>query len=178
MPSRDRPAWRRVARRVSRDITRYVTSLGGSEYSSRGNSKWQLEHARREKSVWRRESQRVECFRFDDGYVATVTYEHDDVTWQLTPGPVTLGSALALVALYVEHGVTPQLDPSGRPFIAEGASGPVQVFDEAPNEAIDFVYLDGLRTIEEMPSFIDVPPNLSHVFDRMTPAEPRTLGNE
>jgi hypothetical protein len=177
MPSGSSSAWKSPIQRVTRAVSRYLTSVGG-ENAAPGDAEWRLKKARREKSVWRRGEQRVECFTFDDGYVATVTYEWNDVTWQLTPGPVTLGTALALVALYLGHGVTPQLDPTGRPFIAEHDGEPVQVFDEMPTDRVEFVFLDGLRTIEEVPSFIDVPENLGQVFDRMSPVEPRKLGNE
>lgn len=141
-------------------------------------SAWQLERTRRDETRWSARGERVTCFRFDDGYVATVTYERRGVTWQLTPGPVMLGSALAAAALYIQHGVTPQLDRAGRMFIAVDDDGvPSQVFEEIADRPVDYVFLDGHRTVEEFPPFIEVTPDLERVFERMSPVEQRPLGD-
>lgn len=136
---------------------------------------WELTRARRGETRWRRDDEFVECFRFDDGYVTTVTDEHRDVTWQLTPGPVSLGSGLAAAALYLQHRVTPQIDRSGRMFIAVDDGRPVQVFEEIADSLVEYVYLDSIRTVDEFPSFVRVSSELERVFERMSPHEQRPL---
>ncbi|POG57229.1 hypothetical protein [Haloferax marisrubri] len=139
-----------------------------------GNGEWSLERSRSTETRWSRSDERVECFRFDDGYVTTVHYEDREVTWQLTPGQVPLASALAMAKLYLEHELTPQTDPEGRPFVGLSERGPVQVFEEIPPEPVEYVYLDGVRTLEEFPEFLTVDDDFRAVFDRMVPARSST----
>ena len=123
-------------------------------------------------------SESVTCFRFDDGYVVTVTYTDRDVTWQLTPGPISLGSALATAELYLQHGITVQIDGEGRPFVAVADDGPRQVFEEIVDEPVRYVYFDAVRTLDEFPDFLDVSDELADVFDRMSQSEPHPLRGE
>ncbi|WP_410764394.1 hypothetical protein [Haloferax sp. DFSO60] len=155
-------AWQRVRRAVS---------LSGN---SPGNLTWSLEWSRKTETRWRATDEIVDCFRFADGYVTTVRYPSREVTWQLTPGYVPLASALLMARLYVEYGLTPQTDPDGRPFIGQSERGPVQVFEEIPPEEVEYVYLDGIRTLEEFPEFVTVDENLETIFDRMIPARSPT----
>ncbi|AFK19519.2 hypothetical protein E6P09_12105 [Haloferax mediterranei ATCC 33500] len=139
-----------------------------------GQEEWSLEWSRQVETRWSRPGEIVDCFRFDDGYVTTVQYESRDVTWQLTPGQVPLASALAMATLYLEHKLTPQTDRDGRPFIGLTDHGPVQVFEEIPPEPVEYVYLDGLRTLEEFPEFLTIDDSLRSVFDQMAPAQSST----
>lgn len=141
-------------------------------------TRWTLKHARRTESEWVRRDETVRCFRFDDGYVSTVAYESRDVTWQLTPGQVPLANALAMATLFLQHEVTPQIDPEGRPFVGVSDSGPRQVFEEVADEPVEYVYLDEYRTLEEFPSFLDATEQLRLVYERMSPDRYRTLGDE
>ncbi|WP_416839906.1 hypothetical protein [Haloferax sp. DFSO52] len=135
---------------------------------------WSLEWSRRIETRWSYRGELIDCFRFDDGYVTTVQYKRQGVRWQLTPGQVPLASALAMAKLYLEHRLTPQTDRDGRPFIGLTDHGPVQVFEEIPPEPVEYVYLDGIRTLEEFPEFITVDENLQSVFERMVPAQSGT----
>ena len=81
-----------------------------------------------------------------------------------------MASALATAQLYLEHRLTSQTDREGRPFIGFTDNGPVQVFEEIPPEPVEYVYLDGIRTLEEFPDFITVDESLRNVFDKMAPA--------
>jgi hypothetical protein len=137
---------------------------------------WTLEYSRRTETTWTKTDETVRCFRFDDGYVSTVEYESRDVVWQLTPGQTPLANALAMAALYLQHGVTPQIDPDGRPFIGIGKDGPRQVFEEIADEPVEYVYLDENRTLEEFPDFLQTSDQLELVYERMSPARYRTLG--
>ncbi|KAB1196075.1 MULTISPECIES: hypothetical protein [Haloferax] len=139
-----------------------------------GGQAWSLEWSRRIETRWSCGEELIDCFRFDDGYVTTVQYKRQEVKWQLTPGQVPLASALAMARLYLEHRLTPQTDRDGRPFIGLADHGPVQVFEEIPPEPVEYVYLDGIRTLEEFPDFITVDENLRSVFERMVPAQSRT----
>ncbi|KAB1188256.1 MULTISPECIES: hypothetical protein [Haloferax] len=135
---------------------------------------WSLEWSRRTETRWSYDDELIDCFRFDDGYVTTVQYKRQGVRWQLTPGQVPLASALAMARLYLEHRLTPQTDREGRPFIGLADHGPVQVFEEIPPEPVEYVYLDGIRTLEEFPEFITADESLRSVFERMAPAQSRT----
>lgn len=178
-PSVLRRAWRGVCRVGAwclapvRWVARAVRSTGSAPVAERG---WEIDRSRRTETQWRRGDETLRCFRFDDGYVSTVEYESRDVTWQLTPGQVPLASALAMVTVYRQHGITPQIDPDGRPFVAVGDSGPRQVFEEIADEPVDYVYLDTVRTVEEFPSFIDVDEDVRSVYERMSPARYNRLG--
>ncbi|WP_228546286.1 hypothetical protein [Halegenticoccus tardaugens] len=123
---------------------------------------------------WQRGSESVECFRFADGYVATVAYADRDVTWQLTAGPSTLAGALFTAGLYMQHGVTPQIDPDGRMFVAIGDDGPTQVFEETASIPVEYVYIDAFRTIEELPDCVDVD-ELDPAYRRLSQDRPREL---
>jgi hypothetical protein len=166
-----------VLHRTWRGLKRWVDTVRSPHRTSPSrDDRWALERSRRTETQWVWDGETVRCFRFDDGYVSVVEYDRRDVTWQLTPGQVPLASALAMTALYLQHDVTPQIDPEGRPFVAVGSDGPRQVFEEIADEPVDYVYLDTLRTLEEFPPFLDADETLEHVYDRMSPARYRTLG--
>ncbi|MDS0292552.1 hypothetical protein [Halogeometricum luteum] len=166
---------RRVGSRLTAPFRRIVHAVRPSDDASDDDG-WRLADLRQTETRWRRGDETVRCFRFDDGYVSTVEYGSRDVTWQLTPGQVPLASALAMTALYLQHGTTPQSDPDGRPFVAVGESGPRQVFEEIADEPVDYVYLDAVRTLEEFPAFVEVGEDLRAVYDQMSPARFNTLG--
>jgi hypothetical protein len=128
-----------------------IPPYGGGNPAAR----WERVWLARTEARWRRGPEVVECFRFGDGYVATVEYTNRRVRWQLTPGPVGLASALFTVALYIQHDVTPQIDPDGRMFVALAADGPRQVFSESLEEPVQYVYIDSVRTLEELPGCLD-----------------------
>lgn len=115
---------------------------------------------------WRRDEETVECFTFGDGYVATVTYADRGATWQLTAGPVHLASALFTAGLYMQHGITPQIDPDGRTFVAVAGGEPTQAFEEEVSRSLEFTYADAFRTVEEFPEYVDTDP-LETVYERM-----------
>ncbi|RDI72956.1 hypothetical protein DWB78_00255 [Halopelagius longus] len=157
---------------LRRDVTAWATESDDSE------EEWTLKHSRRTESKWVRGDETVRCFRFDDGYVSTVEYESRGATWQLTPGQVPLSNALAMATLFLQHEVTPQIDPEGRPFVGVGDAGPRHVFEEIADEPVEYVYLDEHRTLEEFPPFLDVTDQLRLVYDRMSPERYRTLDDE
>ena len=136
------------------------------------------ESATETETHWRGAAEIVSCFRFDDGYVVTVRYEDRDVTWQLTPGQLSLGSALATAELYLQHGVTVQVDPEGRPFVGVADHGPRQVFEEIADEPVRYVYFDTVRTLDEFPPFLDCSDEQVEVFERMSPSERHRLHGE
>lgn len=159
-------------RPLRRGLTAWTTESDDSE------AEWTLAHSRRTESKWVRRDETVRCFRFDDGYVATVTYESRDATWQLTPGQVPLANALAIATMFLQHEVTPQIGPEGRPFVGVSESGPRQVFEEIADEPVEYVFLDEHRTLEEFPPFLEVTDQLRLVYDRMSPERYRTLDDE
>ncbi|MDS0299040.1 hypothetical protein NDI76_09815 [Halogeometricum sp. S1BR25-6] len=165
---------RRVGTRLAAPLRRIVHAVRPPDDAS--DDDWRLDDLRQTETRWRRGDETVRCFRFDDGYVSTVEYGSREVTWQLTPGQVPLASALAMTALYLQHGTTPQSDPDGRPFVAVGESGPRQVFEEIADEPVDYVYLDAVRTLEEFPAFVDVGEDLQRAYDQMSPTRFNTLG--
>ncbi|SDQ35926.1 hypothetical protein [Halopelagius longus] len=165
-------ASRRALHSLRRDVTAWATESDDSE------EEWTLKHSRRTESKWVRGDETVRCFRFDDGYVSTVEYESRGATWQLTPGQVPLSNALAMATLFLQHEVTPQIDPEGRPFVGVGDAGPRHVFEEIADEPVEYVYLDEHRTLEEFPPFLDVTDQLRLVYDRMSPERYRTLDDE
>jgi hypothetical protein len=138
------------------------------------SAQWERVWLARSEARWRRGTEVVECFRFADGYVATVEYTDRDVTWQLTAGPVPLAGALLTVALYTQHGITPQIDPDGRMFTALGSDGPRQVFTETPEQPVEYVYVDAFRTLEEFPDCIATAP-LEQAFKRLSYSPRREL---
>jgi hypothetical protein len=123
---------------------------------------------------WRRGAETIECFRFADGYVATVEYADRSVTWQLTAGPAPLAGALFTVALYIQRSVTPQIDPDGRMFIALGEDGPKQVFEAFPDDSFEYVYVDVFRTLEELPDCVDST-DFEPVFRQLSSGSPPEL---
>lgn len=135
---------------------------------------WERVWLARSRVRWRRGTETVECFRFADGYVATVEYADRDATWQLTAGPVPLAGALFTVGLYMQHAVTPQIDPEGRMFIAVGDDGPTQVFEERTSDPVEYVYLDAFRTLEELPDYVDCT-ELDRVYQRLSDDKRREL---
>ena len=159
-----------------------VARFGGGSTSDTRRERYHLdsESATETETRWTDApaSESVTCFRFDDGYVVTVTYDDRDVTWQLTPGPISLGSALATAELYLQHGVTVQIDGEGRPFVAVADDGPRQVFEEIADEPVRYVYFDAVRTLDEFPDFLDISDELADVFDRMSASEPHPLRGE
>jgi len=166
-------AYRRARAVVDRLVSRFSTLVGGA--SDAGDDDWELTRTQRNETRWRRGDERVDCFRFDDGYVTTVFDDYRDVTWQATPGPVNLGSSLAAAALYLQYRVTPQIDRRGRMFIAVDDGVPVQVFEEIADSLVDYVYLDDVRTVDEFPRFLDESPDLERAFERMSPPERQPL---
>lgn len=135
---------------------------------------WERVWLSRTEARWRRGTEVVECFRFTDGYVATVEYTNRAVRWQLTPGPVGLASALFTVSLYIQYGITPQIDPDGRMFIAVGDDGPQQVFSASPDSPVQYVYIDSVRTLEELPDCLDIVP-FERAFSRLSYVPQREL---
>jgi hypothetical protein len=134
--------------------------------SDPGAAGWVRAWLTRSRVRWRRDDETVECFTFGDGYVATVTYADRDVTWQLTAGPVHLASALFTAGLYMQHGITPQIDPDGRTFVAVADGEPTQAFEEEVSRPVEFTYADAFRTVEEFPEYVDTDP-LETAYERM-----------
>ncbi len=157
-----------------------MVRLGGDPPPSTRREQYHLdpESATETRTRWTNDTETVACFRFDDGYVVTVSYSDRDVTWQLTPGPISLGSALATAELYLQHGITVQIDREGRPFVGVADGVPRQVFEEIADEPVRYVYFDTVRTLDEFPDFIDISDELTDVFDRMSPSEPHPLRGE
>ena len=157
-----------------------VGSLGRSPPPVTRRERYRLDpaSATETETRWTHDAESIVCFRFDDGYVVTVTYADRDVTWQLTPGPISLASALAAAELYLQYGVTVQIDGEGRPFVAAADDGPRQVFEEIADEPVRYVYFDTIRTLDEFPDFLSVSDELTDVFDRMSPSEPHPLRGE
>lgn len=160
------PAFGRAKTRIRRTCRQAVdwsksalrtayTSVTRPFRSSASDSTWKRVWLAHDRARWRRGTETVDCFRFHDGFVATVDYVDRDVTWQLTAGPVPLAGALFTAGLYMQHGITPQIDSEGRMFIAIGDDGPTQVFSESSDTPVEYVYLDVFRTIEELPDQID-----------------------
>lgn len=170
-------AWIRTCR-LTADVYGSVASSLGSLFPPYGNgpadATWERAWLARKEARWRRGSEAVECFRFGDSYVATVEYTDRDVTWQLTAGPVSLAGALLTVGLYMQHHVTPQIDPDGRMFVALDDDGPRQVFSESDTNPVDYVYLDVFRTLEELPDCIDIEP-LEPAYRRLSHGPRREL---
>ena len=157
-----------------------VVRLGGDPTPSTRRERYHLdgESATETRTRWTNDAESVACFRFDDGYVVTVTYADRDVTWQLTPGPLSLGGALATAELYLQHGITVQIDREGRPFVGVADDVPRQVFEEIADEPVRYVYFDAVRTLDEFPDFLGISDELTDVFDRMSPSEPHPLRGE
>ncbi|WP_224449606.1 hypothetical protein [Haloprofundus salilacus] len=116
---------------------------------------WQRVWLTRSEVRWRKADTAVECFGVADGYVTTVEYTDRDVTWQLTKGPAPLASALAVSALYLQHGVTPHVDADGRMFVAVANERPVEAFRNFEEKPYEYTYLDGYRSLEELPGWVD-----------------------
>lgn len=164
-------AW--VLSPLVRVIDAVATSLDSADDD--GNLEWGLSWAGIEQSRWRRGPEFVDCTSFGDGYVVTTSFDDRDGVWQLTPGPVPLGSALATATLFLQYGLSPQFDNAGRPFIALDDDGPRQIFEEPDgDESVRYVYLDNVRAPEEFPDFLTVRGDVERAFKRMTPQKPGT----
>lgn len=169
-------AWtavRRTVARVCRPFARGFGALrrrlvGHAAQSSDARDAWDLSYAGPSGARWRWGPEIIDCFPFADGYVVTTTLQGRDTRWQVTPGPVPLGSALAAVTLLVQHGITPQFDRDARPFIPVRDGAPVQIFDEDDAEDARYVYLDGVRTLDEFPEFLDERVDVRRAFVRLT----------
>lgn len=136
---------------------------------------WTVSHSAADETRWTHRDETVACFRFDDGYVATVTYDGREVTWQLLPGPSPLGTALAAVALYLEHGVPPQVDSNARAFFAVDGGDPTHVYEEAPDRPVEYVYLGGYRAPDEYPDAVPDRDDVRNAFERMSASKPHPL---
>ncbi|WP_224335678.1 hypothetical protein [Haloprofundus halobius] len=149
---------RRLLRRVTspvRETVRLGANWAGARLSpERTAHPWKRVWLTRTDVRWRNADTVVECFRVADGYVATVEYTDRDVTWQLTKGPVPLASALAVSALYLQYELTPHVDADGRMFIAVAKEHPVEAFRNFEAKPFEYTYLDGYRSLEELPSWI------------------------
>lgn len=179
--SRGSPLWLRTYRSLvtavdsaAHGLRRGVTWLLPPYGVSRSTDRWERVWLARTEARWRRGSEVVECFRFGDGYVATVEYTNRAIRWQLTPGPVSLASALFTVALYIQYDITPQIDPEGRMFVALADDGPRQVFSESPEEPVRYVYIDSVRTLEELPDCLDTT-SLERAYSRLSYNQRRQL---
>lgn len=140
-------------------------SVGGVTGSGDG---WRLVEATERRTRWRHEDYTLDCHRLGDGYVVSVARDGDRSRFQLTPGFVPLASALAIATLYIQHGVAPQFDRDGRPFVGVTRGRPRQVFDpESAGTSVRYVYLDALTTLEEMPEFLPVREDVASAAERM-----------
>lgn len=177
------PAFHRMSKRARWLATAPVARVVGGarrlyESSTPNEQGWYLAWANDDETRWRRGAEIVECYAFDDGYLTTASHDDQETTWQLTAGPVSLGSALAAAALYLQYDLSPQFDPDGRPFIGVSDDAPVQVFEESTDGRIRYVYLDGIRTLEEFPPFLDGDDDVTRAFKRMSPERRPTLSSE
>jgi hypothetical protein len=174
---RARRRLRSVAARVTgggRRLARAVLSPFDDTPSHTADG-WERAWATREDVRWHRGAEHVECFRFDDGVVATVEYADHDSRFQLTTGPMPAAQALLAAAIYMQHGVTPQIDRQGRPFVAEADGTPTQVYRERPAEQVTFRYLDEVRTVEEFPPYVGDRDALQTVHERLAPSSTQRL---
>lgn len=143
----------------------------------RGPTEWRLERVGTERTVWRRGEEQVECFRLGDGYVVTASRAGRPNRWQLTPGHAALPSALAVVTLYLEHGLAPQIDRDGRPFVGVADNEPTQVFAPSAADAdTRYVYLDAVSSFDGFPPFLPVRDDVLRVDDRMPSPRPPVSG--
>ncbi|MFC6723788.1 hypothetical protein ACFQE1_05220 [Halobium palmae] len=167
---------RQTSRRSARTVIRTAVArlLGRSVDST---PEWSRTWLATDRVRWRRGDETVECFRCADGVVATVSYADRGVTWQLTAGPAPLASALFTAGLYMQYGITPQIDADGRTFVAVDQNGPTQVFDEEPARPVEFVYTDAFRTVEELPEYVDIEP-LESAHHRFATDERHRLASE
>lgn len=163
-------------RSVRTAIRTTLKRLAGTP-SAAASHDWTRAWLTRDRVRWRRDDETVECFGFGDGFVATVTYADRGVTWQLTTGPVTLASALFAAGLYMQCGVTPQIDPDGRMFVAVDDDGPTQAFDEDTVRPVEFLHADAVRTLEEFPEYVDTDP-LETAYSRLGGNPRRELPSE
>jgi hypothetical protein len=129
---------------------------------------WRLVESTERRTRWRRDDRTLDCRRLGDGYVVTVARDTDRSRFQLTPGFVPLASALAVASVYLQHGVAPQLDRDGRPFVAVRKGRPRQVYDpERAGTDVRYVYLDAGTTLDEFPDFLAVRPDVRAAAERM-----------
>jgi len=161
--------------RISAALGRSIDSVRrtlGSVASAPSTRSWRLVRTSDDGAAWRRDETCVECLAVDAGYVVTVR-RGDDGRFQLTPGHVALPSALAVASVYLEHGVPPQIDRDGRPFVGVRDGRPRQVFDVEDADRVRYVYLDVVTGIEEFPDFLAVRDDVRHVAHRMPSSRPR-----
>lgn len=154
-----------------RDVVCSVLSRfsGGS-----ATSEWHFVRAKQSATRWRREDRTLECSKQGEGYVVTVTREGEPARFQLTPGTVRLPMALAVTTLYLDHGLVPQTDRDGRPFIGVKDGEPLQVFDpDSVDDEVRYVYLDDVTDLDEFPTFLPVRDDIQHAERRMTSPSPR-----
>lgn len=157
------PSLARLRDRLRSALTRL--SVGDTTGSGDG---WRLVEATDSRTRWRREDLTVDCRRLGDGYVVSVARDGDRSRFQLTPGFVPLASALAVATLYLQHGVAPQFDRDGRPFVGVERGRPRQVFDpESAGTSVRYVYLDGVTTLDEMPEFLPIRRDVRSAAERM-----------
>ncbi|MFB6167393.1 MAG: hypothetical protein ABEJ43_00940 [Haloferacaceae archaeon] len=129
---------------------------------------WRLVEATETRTRWRRENETLDCRRLGDGYVVSVARDGAQSRFQLTPGFVPLASALAVATLYLQHGVSPQFDRDGRPFVAVKRGRPRQVFDpESAGTTVRYRYLDSITTLEDLPEFLPLRQDVRSAAERM-----------
>jgi hypothetical protein len=157
------PSLTRLRDRLRSVLTRI--SVGDTTGSGDG---WQLIEATDRRTRWRREDQTLDCSRLGDGYVVSVARDGASSRFQLTPGFVPLASALAVSTLYLQHGVSPQFDRDGRPFVAVKRGRPRQVFDpERAGTSVRYRYLDGITGLDDLPDFLPVRRDVRSAAERM-----------
>lgn len=177
------PAFHRMSKRVRWVVTAPVARVVSSARRLWGDSTanangWHLAWANDDETRWRRGAEILECYAFDDGFLTTVEHDDQETTWQLTSGPVSLGSALAAAALYLQYDLSPQFDRDGRPFVGVSEGEPIQVFEASTAARVRYVFLDGIRTLEEFPPFLDDDTDVTRAFKRMSPERRPTLSSE
>jgi hypothetical protein len=153
----------RLRDRLRSAVTR--VTVGGATGSGDG---WRLVESTERRTRWRRGDRTLDCRRLGDGYVVSVARDDDRSRFQLTPGFVPLASALAVATCYLQHGVAPQLDRDGRPFVGLRRGRPKQVFDpESAGASVRYTYLDGITALDEFPEFLPVRADVRRAAERM-----------
>lgn len=136
--------------------------------AARPTDGWRLVESTEDRTRWRRDGRTVDCRRLGGGYVVTLGRDDERSQVSLTPGFVPLATALAVATLYLQHGVAPQLDRDGRPFVGVRRGRPRQVFDpESAGASVRYVYLDGTTGLDEFPEFLTVRADVRAAAERM-----------
>lgn len=162
MSMRVTAAFVRLRDRLRAELTRL--RLGGASPPD----DWRLVEASDRRTRWRRDDRTLDCRRLGDGYVVTAARDTDRSRFQLTPGAVPLAGALAVASVYLGHGVAPQLNRDGRPFVAVRDGRPRQVYDpDRAGDDVRYVYLDAQTTLDEFPDFLAVRPDVRAAAERM-----------